>query len=361
MNHIEIKKMQTPYRYKENFWVIDGKALPEYLNEWALESKDTYLKSIGSFFGLYPAWGKGLDYKGDIRFVWKLIEMDSAVLPLLLCSDDLDFSCIVMVVDVEKTKDFVYWRRIGYVLHEKEDFKEEKKCGILYLESYSDEDWEKYGDNIALEQVDSLFWKQWISENWEEELFRRRMNYTLPFYQTEGNVCWIKNVEWAFDRFEYDKMVNQFWQTETINQLQNFNENNVMSIEKCANMLADLTPEGKQRFKEHLKDFNEILLHVLAGDLITEPLIDLLKHHMDRKTEIQIYCKAIEVMRKNGDDEVVNVVDVTILERLSDEECVWERFGIFLSEEFRNYINDEVLGSNLMMGGIKLVEKERDE
>lgn len=210
MNYIEVQEIQTPYGYKESFWLIDKKALPEYLNTWAAESKDKYLKLIGSFFGLCPAWSKELDWAGDIRFVWSVIEMDSAVLPLLLCPEDLDFSCIVIVVEVEKTKDFVYWNRIGYVLHEKEDFEEEKKNGILNTACYSDEDWEKYGDNIALENVDSPLWKQWISDNWEEELYRRRMNYTLPFYHTEGNVCWIKNVRWEFQRKEYQEMVNTF-------------------------------------------------------------------------------------------------------------------------------------------------------
>lgn len=126
-----------------------------------------------------------------------------------------------------------------------------------------------------------------------------------------------------------------------------------MNIIDCANMLEELIPNGKQVLEEHIKDFDEILLHLLAGDLVTEPLITLLKHHMDRKDTIKIYCKAIEVMWKNGDEAVVNVVDVTILERLSDEEKVWQRFGTFISDEFKKYINEEVLKFNLMMGGVK--------
>lgn len=356
MNHIEVKNIQTPYGYKDNYWSIDGKALPEYLSIWALESQDEYLKSIGAFSGLCPAWSKELDWAGDIRFVWKLIEMDSAVLPLLLCEDDLDFSCIVIVVEVEKTKNFVYWNRIGYVLHENENFEEEKKNGILNTNFYSDEDWEKYGDNIALENVDSPLWKQWISDNWEEELYRRRMNYTLPFWQTEGNVCWIKDVGWVFDKSEYEQMVNTFREMQTIELLKKFPEDNVMKIPDCANMLADLTSDGKQVLEEHMKEFDEILIHVLVGDLVTEPLVDLMKYHMDRKITIQMYCKAIEVMWKNGDDEVVNAVNVTVLERLSDEECVWQRFGDFISDEFKSYINNEILKDNLMMMGVKNLE-----
>lgn len=61
-------------------------------------------------------------------------------------------------------------------------------------------------------------------------------------------------------------------------------------------------------------------------------------------------------MWKNGDDAVINVVDVTILERLSDEKDVWQRFGSFISDEFKNYINNEVLRFNLMMSNVKLLK-----
>lgn len=133
-------------------------------------------------------------------------------------------------------------------------------------------------------------------------------------------------------------------------------ENDVMNITDCANMLADLTVNGKQVLEEHKENFHEILLHVLAGELVTEPLIDLLKYHMDKRTAICEYCKVIEDMWKNGDDAVINVVDVTILERLSDEKDVWQRFGSFISDEFKNYINNEVLRFNLMLANVKSLE-----
>lgn len=135
--------------------------------------------------------------------------------------------------------------------------------------------------------------------------------------------------------------------------LQNLSENEVISKEKCVSMIADLRPDGKEILENHKRDFGEILLHVLAGELITEPLIDLLKFHADSILDIEAYCKTIEIMWKNGDADVVNVVDVTILERLSDEEHVWQQFGTFISDEFKECINKEVLVSNLMMGGVK--------
>ena len=150
MNHIKIETMHTAYGYEYFLQSIDGKILPEYLQSWAdAFPDDKRVKGLAPFSDLWPAWSKSLDWEGDVRFVWKAVELDKAVLPLLLCPDDVDFTCIVVVAEVEKTEDFVYWNRVGFVLHAKEDFAEEKKNGILNWEAYSDKDWERYGDNIA--------------------------------------------------------------------------------------------------------------------------------------------------------------------------------------------------------------------
>lgn len=33
MNHIRIQKVMTPYGYEEDYWCIDEKILPDYLDE----------------------------------------------------------------------------------------------------------------------------------------------------------------------------------------------------------------------------------------------------------------------------------------------------------------------------------------
>lgn len=64
---------------------------------------------------------------------------------------------------------------------------------------------------------------------------------------------------------------------------------------------------------------------------------------------IKKYCNVIEVMWKTGKDEVVNGVDVTILERLSDDITIWNRFGTYISDDFKEYINDVAIPNNVMM------------
>lgn len=358
-NRIEIQKIHFIYERPHHevdlyHCSIDGKPLPEYLQAWSADyPDDREVKLMMPFTELYPAWGKELDWEGDVRFVWKVLELDRAVLPLLLCPDDMDFSCIVVVAEVKKTKDFVRWNRVGYVLHTGEDFHEEKKSGILKLEAYSDEDWEKYGDNIALEEVDSPAWSQWISENWVEELYRRRMNYTLPRYQTEGNVFWMKEVNWVFDRLEYENTVQEYWEIATWRQLEDCHSRGKLSVRDGARLIASLERHGWESLEEHLRDYGEILLHIFASEHIGEPLLQMLEQTSVPERRVRIYCRAIENLWQYGDEAVVNVVDVTILERLSDDECTWQKFGRYLSEEFRTYINTQVLTENLMMGGVK--------
>ena len=62
-------------------------------------------------------------------------------------------------------------------------------------------------------------------------------------------------------------------------------------------------------------------------------LFDLLKKN-DSGFEISTYCQLVEEMWRSGTDDVVNIVDVTIVERLSEDETVWNRFGENISNEF---------------------------
>ena len=64
---------------------------------------------------------------------------------------------------------------------------------------------------------------------------------------------------------------------------------------------------------------------------------------------IKKYCDFVEFMWKSGDKEVANIVDVTILEGLSDDKDIWNKFGENISKEFKEYINDDLIPNNVMM------------
>ena len=211
MNRVEIKKCSTPYNYDESYIAIDGKSIVMYLEEWIRAGKCKQLEGFNTMLGMYPAWGRELEWEAERTFISELLDSSTALnVPILVCEDDMDLSCIVILADIRKENNCVYWDRIGLLNHEKEDFTAEKKSGILLTDSYTLEDWNKYGSSIAMTEVDSEEWSRWISENWHEELLRRRRNYTMPYMQNKDNIIWIENVTWCFDEKEYQKCVDWY-------------------------------------------------------------------------------------------------------------------------------------------------------
>ena len=211
MNKIKISYVKTIYNYLEYCWTIDDKLIVEYLDFYTKKGLCPKLKSMGTMMGLMNAWTGQLLWKPDNDFIWELIDCKQDInLPILVCEDDCDLNCIVIMVSIRKTDKFVYWDKIGLLNHENEDFDKKKQSGILYLDAYTEEDWEKYGDNIATENYNSHEYKKWVSENWEEEIIRRHRNYTKPYMQQNGNIYWIKNTNWKFDINKKKKMVEQY-------------------------------------------------------------------------------------------------------------------------------------------------------
>ena len=206
MNKLEIKHVIVPTGYETDVFHIDGKPLYEYMEEWLKDSCELY-ESLSPLPDLDIPWTDEFDWEGEALFMRYILEQQNAITPILLCSECFDFECTVIVADVVKHDDVVQWKRVGKINHANESFEEEKRSGILLTEAYTKEDWEKYGDNIALEKVDSTAWSEWISENWTEELYRRMKNYKCPYFQDENNVEWFADCNFEFDRKEYDAIV----------------------------------------------------------------------------------------------------------------------------------------------------------
>lgn len=121
--------------------------------------------------------------------------------------------------------------------------------------------------------------------------------------------------------------------------------------EEFACRLVELFPEKADSLKQHYDDYGELLAHVFFSYEITALLFDLLLEN-ETSDKIKVYCSFIEDMWKKGTDDVVNVVDVTIAERLPDDVIVWEHFGRNITDEFIIYINNDLLVNNLMMCGV---------
>ena len=121
-----------------------------------------------------------------------------------------------------------------------------------------------------------------------------------------------------------------------------------MEKTEFADKLIDIFPDKTDSLSNHYEYYGEMLGHIFFAEEINEPLVELL--YKDTNTElIKKYCKFIQDMWEFGTEEVVNIVDVTILERLSDDKRVWHNFGKYISPDFKRYINEVSIPNNSMM------------
>lgn len=216
MNKIEFSYIKTVYNYKKYYCLIDGKCITKYVDEFI--KNNNYYPNL-NMLGLLPTWTGELMYKSDNIFAWELIDSNNKInLPILVCEEDCDFSCIVIMVKIKKTDNFVYWNKVGILDHKNFDFNIMKRSGIAFLEKYTDDDWKKYGDNIALEDFDSPEFWCWVSNNFDEERIRQHRNYTFPYMQDDNNINWLCNTNWTFQKQQYDNVFEKFREIYNLNK-----------------------------------------------------------------------------------------------------------------------------------------------
>lgn len=204
MNHIEVKQTKTYCDYSEHYWVIDGTPITFYLDRHRPSG-------YSSLLGLMPAWNGELLSQWENDFVWEMVDSQEELnVPILVCEDDQDLSCIVIVAHIRKENTMVYWDKIGVLDHSNFVLDEYNQSGILCLEAYTDQDWELYGSNIALEEYGSSDYWKWVNENCYEEQIRRLRNYMKPYMQDDANIKWFWSSNWAFETDNYAAMVEQY-------------------------------------------------------------------------------------------------------------------------------------------------------
>ena len=125
----------------------------------------------------------------------------------------------------------------------------------------------------------------------------------------------------------------------------------IMNILEMTHYITDKFPQNKSYYRKHIKDYGTVLAHIFAMETINTPMEKEFKAAAESEL-FRKYCKLIQFLWENGDDDVRNVIDVTILESISDHKRMWEAFGRHISQEFIAYINDEVLTKNILMSGI---------
>lgn len=207
MDEIAVGRIKTGYGYLEDYWLINGEPITAYVDRQKTDS----LSVFGSLLGLLPAWSGRLTQTWENDFVWELVDSpEEGNVPILVCEDDCDLSCILIVAHIRKERSTVHWDSIGAVNQAHRVEREYAQSGILCLEAYTDGDWQRYGTNIALEEYGSQAYWHWVNEHCHEEYIRRLRNYLKPYIQREDNIEWLGHPHWSFRAADYDAVVEEY-------------------------------------------------------------------------------------------------------------------------------------------------------
>ena len=118
-------------------------------------------------------------------------------------------------------------------------------------------------------------------------------------------------------------------------------------------------PEKQNLCEKHVSEFPEILPHIFAMQAVN---IEINKAFQNGDTKyFERLCRFVDhlwhLVCHDDNDEILNVIDVTILESISDDKTMWQRFGSLISGEFREYINKVVLTGNVLMAHVENLQQ----
>ncbi|MGO4709994.1 hypothetical protein AB4Y90_12935 [Chryseobacterium sp. 2TAF14] len=109
MNKIEGILDKSDYNHYWDFinYQIDGSFLDEMLEE---------LYPNNMFKGLIPTLVYWMERDDEKAVVWKRIlpiENETTICPILMCPDDNDFSCTLIVAEITNCGNTILWKKIG--------------------------------------------------------------------------------------------------------------------------------------------------------------------------------------------------------------------------------------------------------
>ncbi|MEA5429703.1 hypothetical protein [Arcicella lustrica] len=109
MNKIEGIQDESDY---EDYWDFINYRIDEY---WLDEKLDElYLNNM--YKGLIPTLVYWMEREDEKAVVWKRIlpnENETTICPILMCPDDNDFSCTLIVAEIRNCGDLIQWKQIG--------------------------------------------------------------------------------------------------------------------------------------------------------------------------------------------------------------------------------------------------------
>ncbi|MDE6004101.1 MAG: hypothetical protein K2G88_01790 [Oscillospiraceae bacterium] len=130
------------------------------------------------------------------------------------------------------------------------------------------------------------------------------------------------------------------------------------TCQECAEFVIQIFPEYNIVLQKHFADYGELLGHVFFTDIFFYPeknigLLELLESNQNQEL-IKKYCNLIELFWKEGNADMQNIICVSLLEHIADNQIIWLNFGKYISNDFKRFINTDFLKNNCMVNQITL-------
>jgi hypothetical protein len=113
-----------------------------------------------------------------------------------------------------------------------------------------------------------------------------------------------------------------------------------MNYNNIVDKLLDALPEVKPMYEKELDWWDEILPHIVFGDVFNQFLFSLLREDCPKDTLIRVFL-FLEKMAVCPDKNVQGVLGVSVLEQLGDDPILLERSTKYMGEATKK-ISDEI-------------------
>jgi hypothetical protein len=111
---------------------------------------------------LVPAQGWLID-DDDMKTAWRRINPDgvglTTIVPLLICPDDVDLTCNVIVVEQETSTDLIHWNRFGFAMDKPYD---SVGATVQWFKKFHQVDFKRTEYCTALVSFQALCGETWI-------------------------------------------------------------------------------------------------------------------------------------------------------------------------------------------------------
>jgi hypothetical protein len=166
MNKIEGIQDKSDY---ENYWDFINFRIDDY---W-LDEKLDELYPENMYKGLIPTLVYWMEREDEKAIVWNRIlpnENETTICPILMCPDDNDFSCTLIVAEIRNCGDSIQWKQIG-INETKEIDSEKVGSTVKWLDKFNELNFSKKDYLSMLEkfrerlQIDKLRNEELLKES----------------------------------------------------------------------------------------------------------------------------------------------------------------------------------------------------